>query len=81
MFPDEEFLPRAPDPEEIVFDNDGAVPKEGDNFDKGSSGKTGVCAEGAGNLEDIKESNVKEEMNETKGNTDDSNKSASAVEA
>lgn len=32
MFPEEEFLPRAPDPEEIVFDNAGAEPKEGDNF-------------------------------------------------
>nr|XP_045584884.1 rab proteins geranylgeranyltransferase component A 1-like isoform X1 [Procambarus clarkii] len=33
MFPEEEFLPRAPDPDEIVFDNAGAVPKEGDIFD------------------------------------------------
>lgn len=33
MFPEEEFLPRAPDPEEIVFDNAGAEPKEGDNFE------------------------------------------------
>ncbi|KAK7085434.1 hypothetical protein SK128_008584 [Halocaridina rubra] len=32
MFPEEQFLPRAPDPEEIVFDNAGAEPKEGDNF-------------------------------------------------
>ncbi|KAG7163905.1 Rab proteins geranylgeranyltransferase component A-like [Homarus americanus] len=33
MFPEEEFLPRAPDPDEIVFDNAGAEPKDGDNFD------------------------------------------------
>ncbi|KAK8731812.1 hypothetical protein OTU49_007276 [Cherax quadricarinatus] len=33
MFPEEEFLPRAPDPDEIVFDNAGAEPKTGDNFD------------------------------------------------
>ncbi|XP_064112420.1 rab proteins geranylgeranyltransferase component A-like isoform X1 [Macrobrachium nipponense] len=32
MFPEEEFLPRAPDPDEIVFDNAGAEPKQGDNF-------------------------------------------------
>ena len=33
MFPNEEFLPRAPDPEEIVFDNEGSEPKKGDDFD------------------------------------------------
>ncbi|XP_068220721.1 rab proteins geranylgeranyltransferase component A 2 [Palaemon carinicauda] len=41
MFPEEEFLPRAPDPDEIVFDNAGAEPKQGDNFssEEGTSGE------------------------------------------
>lgn len=41
MFPEEEFLPRAPDPDEIVFDNAGAEPTEGDNF--GNKGSEYTC--------------------------------------
>lgn len=38
MFPGEDFLPRAPDPDEIAFDNQGTEPKQGDTFEgKGSA--------------------------------------------
>ncbi|MPC07944.1 Rab proteins geranylgeranyltransferase component A [Portunus trituberculatus] len=42
MFLGEEFLPRAPDPEEIAFDNQGTEPKQGDTFegDANSEGKS-----------------------------------------
>ncbi|KAK4293747.1 hypothetical protein Pmani_033582 [Petrolisthes manimaculis] len=40
MFPDETFLPRAPDPDEIVFDNIGAELKDGDYFEEEGSSKT-----------------------------------------
>ncbi|KAK3857778.1 hypothetical protein Pcinc_035987, partial [Petrolisthes cinctipes] len=40
MFPDETFLPRAPDPDEIVFDNIGAEVKDGDYFEEEGSSRT-----------------------------------------
>lgn len=54
MFPGEDFLPRAPDPDEIAFDNQGTEPKQGDTFEgKGSAEGEEVKAQGEGaNTED-----------------------------
>lgn len=69
MFPGEEFLPRAPDPEEIAFDNQGTEPKQGDTFegDGSSEGKSdgsegqGKEAEKAEQASEVKEQTENEE--------------------
>uniref|UniRef100_A0A0N7ZC84 Rab proteins geranylgeranyltransferase component A n=1 Tax=Scylla olivacea TaxID=85551 RepID=A0A0N7ZC84_SCYOL len=66
MFPGEEFLPRAPDPEEIAFDNQGTEPKQGDTFegDDSAEGK-GDGVEGQG-----KEAEKTEQVLEVKEQTE-----------
>lgn len=66
MYPGEEFLPRAPDPEEIAFDNQGTEPKQGDTFegDDSAEGK-GDGVEGQG-----KEAEKTEQVLEVKEQTE-----------
>lgn len=67
MFPGEEFLPRAPDPEEIAFDNHGTEPKQGDTFGGDENTEGEKCDGGDGGEEQGKKVGEEKEHDEQQG--------------
>lgn len=63
MLPGEDFLPRAPDPDEIAFDNQGTEPKQGDTFE-GQESTEGEETKAQGEDNNAKEGGKEQETEE-----------------
>ena len=70
IYPEEEFLPRAPDPDEIVFDNVGSEPKSGDNFECSNVSTPEASDKSEDNPENLTSNESKEKSIEKKINDD-----------